>query len=399
MSRRTSTHPIRHWTGPERKYDLIFEGTVGVVIVAVLVVAASIVFGSADGGLTYPGGPPSKAGDSFSAKYWASSPTTDDKGHTDPNGGAADFATTVVTELDGSSATAGYGPPYNNTPGASQSIAHVSLAGTAHAIFGLTQPINTAHDFVLAPLTQIVAPYNRSVATALQQYTASGGNLTEGVAADQLDSAQQTTWLKAYTAALAKGTVENGKITVARGSYGPVPALVQAELTIALNGSLDGYLRGGAAQINTNPYKATIFYSDGTLWSTVALGQGLTGDQWGVMNELWNFPGQFWLVLYAIPYHIPAIASSASADLWVGTLIVIVGMLLQLLLPWVPGLRDIPRLIPFYKIIYRKYYEKHPPQPATRAYPRAPDIAAPDHPQPSAGSTAGNRTNLHSNPP
>ena len=124
---------------------------------------------------------------------------------------------------------------------------------------------------------------------------------------------------------------------------------MQAEVTIARNGSLDGYLHDSANQINTNPFKATMFYGDGKVWSAVADGQGLSGDKWGVMNELWNYPGQFWLILYAIPYHIPAIASSPAADLWVGTLIVIVGMLLQLLLPWIPGLRDIPRLIPLYR--------------------------------------------------
>ena len=384
MSRRPPRHPIRHWTGSERKYDLLFEGTVGIVIVSVLVVAASVVFGSADGGLAYPGGPPSHAGEAFTAKYWATSPTTDDDGRTDPNGGATDFVTTVVAELDGSSDTAGYGPPYNETLDAAQTIGHVSPARAAHVVVGLTQPINTANDFVLAPLQQIVAPYDPTVAAAVQQYTAAGGNLTEGVAADQLDSTQQTAWLNAYSDALAKGAVENGKITVAPGDYGPVPVLVQAELTIALNGSLDGYLHGGAAQISTNPYKATMFYSDGTLWKTVAAGQGLTGEQWGITNELWNFPGQFWLFFYAIPYHIPAIANSKSADLWAGTLVVILGMLLPLLLPWIPGLRDIPRLIPFYKIIYRKYYEKH-------------SSPAPDHPQPMAGSTGTDRTNP--NPP
>jgi hypothetical protein len=79
------------------------------------------------------------------------------------------------------------------------------------------------------------------------------------------------------------------------------------------------------------------------------------------MNELWNYPGQFWLLLYAAPYHIPAIASSASGDLWVGTLVVVIGMLLQLLLPWIPGLRDIPRLIPFYRVAYRRYYNRMRP--------------------------------------
>lgn len=347
--------PLRAWTGPERGYDLIFEGTVAVLLVAGLVVTAALIFGSADGGLTYPGGPASKPGAAFTARYWVTSPTTDN-GMTDPTGGARDFASTVVSELDGSSATAGYGPPFNTTGDASARIGPVSPARVAHSLFGLTQPINTANDFVLAPLRRLVAPYDPNVAAAITAYEAAGGHLRAGVPADQLASDRQASWLKAYTEALAKGAIRNGQITVAPGSYGPVPTLVQAELTIARNGALDGYFATGPSQLDTNPFKATMFFSDGALWSTVATGQGLTGDQWGVMNELWNYPGQFWLILYAIPYHIPAIGSSAAADLWVGTLIVIVGMLLQLLLPWIPGLRDIPRALPLYKIIYRRYY-------------------------------------------
>jgi len=357
MSRRRR-HPLRHWTGPQRKYDLIFEGTLGVALVSVLVMAASILFGSADGGLTYPGGPPSTPGASFTAQYWVTSPMTDATGATDPNGGAVDFVSTVVTELDGSSTTAGYGPPFNNTAHASQQIAGVSLAGAAHSLFGLTQPINTAKDFVLGPLTQIVAPYDPTVAAALRAYEGAGGSLAPGVAADQLASPVQAAWLSGYTGALAKASITNGQITVSPGDYGPVPVLVQAELSLARNGSLDGYLHASNAQIATNPFRATMFYSDGTMWSTIAAAQGLTGDQWGVMNELWNYPGQFWLIIYAAPYHLPLIASSAAADLWVGTLIVFLGMLAQLLLPWIPGLRDIPRILPLYKIIYRRYYAR-----------------------------------------
>ena len=355
----SAKHPIKEWVGPQRKYDLLFEGTVAIVIVAVITVAASILFGSANGGLTYPGGPPSKPGAAFTAKYWATSPTIDDQGKVDPNGGQADFVATVVTELDGSSGTAGYGPPFNDTSGASQEIGKVSLTGIANSIFGLTQPVNSANDFVLAPLSQIVAPYDPKVASAVQQYEAAGGSLQPGVSADKLVSDQQATWLKNYTDALSKGSVANGVITVPAGDYGPVPVIVQSELNIALNGALDNYFAGGSNQINTDPFKATMFYSDGAVWSQVAAGQGLTGDQWGVMNELWNYPGQFWLILYAIPYHIPAIGGSAAADLWVGTLVVIIGMLLQLLLPWIPGLRDIPRVIPFYRVIFRKYYAEN----------------------------------------
>jgi hypothetical protein len=350
-------HPLRHGIGPERKFDLIFEGSIAFMIVAVLVVAATVMFGSADAGLTYQGGPKSTTGAAFSARYWSTSPTTTDQGAVDPNGGAMDFVSTVVTELDGSSATAGYGPPYNETQDASQVIGPFSPTAIAHRIFGLTLPVNTANDFVLAPLTQIIAPYEPTVAAAVRTYEAAGGSLQEGIPADQLISTRQAAWLGAYTSALSKATIVNGIITTAPGSYGPVPLLVQAELDIARKGVLDNYLLSSNNQINTDPSKATLFYSDSTLWGTIATAQGISGDQWGVMNELWNFPGQFWLMLYAIPYHVPAIAGSASADLWV-VITVLLAALIQLLLPWIPGLRDIPRAIPLYKIIYRKHYRE-----------------------------------------
>ena len=57
----------------------------------------------------------------------------------------ADFLATAATELNGTSGTAGYGPPYTNATGATQSL----LFAPAN-ILGVTQPINTARDFVLA---------------------------------------------------------------------------------------------------------------------------------------------------------------------------------------------------------------------------------------------------------
>jgi hypothetical protein len=356
MTRRTR-QPIRHWTGAERGFDIIFEGVIATVIVIILVIGATVIFGSADAGLSYPGGPKSATGEAFSARYWSTSPMTDDQGNVDPNGGAMDFVATVVTELDGSSGTAGYGPPYNETQGASQVIGPFSPTAVAHTLVGLTLPVNTANDFVLAPLSQVVAPYDPAVAVAVRTYEATGGSLQPGVSADQLVSDRQAAWLAAYTSALAKATINDGRIAVAPGNYGPVPVLVQAELTMARNGALDNYLLSSNNQIETNPTKATLFYSDGALWGTIATAQGISGDQWGVMNELWNFPGQFWLILYAIPYHIPAIADSSAADLWV-VILVVIAALLQLFLPWIPGLRDIPRVIPLYKVIYRRYYRQ-----------------------------------------
>ena len=358
MAAHTKRNPLRTWRGPERPYDLIAEGTIAVIFVALLVILASSLWASPNGGLTYPGAPKSPAGQAFSARYWDAN---------DPS----DLAATVVQELAGGTTTAGYGPPFNQTTGASQQIIGIKPAEIAKAIFGLTQPINTANDFVLAPVSQLAAPFNPAVAAAVSQYKAAGGDLAPGAPADQVASSQQMTWLNNYAKALsASGAkVTPTSITVNSGDYGPVPAIITAELAIANNGSLDGYFQGSQQQLSTDTTLGTMFFSDGSLWGNIAEAQGVGGDQWGVMNELWNFPGQVWLWLYAGMYQIPALnANNANLDLDVGLLMIVFGFLLPMFAPWIPVINRIPRWIPLYKIIYRKYYHGTPGgQPPARA--------------------------------
>ena len=345
---RAKRHPLSTWTGLERRYDLIAEGTIAVVIVTVLCIVAAILWGSPNGGLTYPKGPSSPAGQAFSAKYWDTS---------DPS----DFAQTAVQELLGGTTTAGYGPPFNTTSGASQEFLGIKPAEIAKSIFGLTLPINTANDFVLAPVSQLAAPTSRAVAAAVSQYKAAGGNLTPGVPGSQIPSAQQATWLNNYAKALANSSAKftPTSVTVPSGNYGPVPVIIKAELAIAHDGSLDGYFQGSQQQLSTNTTNGTMFFSDGSLWGSIATAQGVAGDQWGVMNELWNFPGQVWLWLYSGMYQIPALnpANNSNLDLDVGLLMIVFGFLLPMFAPWIPGINRIPRWIPLYKIIYRKYYQ------------------------------------------
>ena len=113
MATRTKRHPLRTWQGPERRYDLITEGTISIIFVALLCILAASLWASPDGGLTYPGAPKSPAGQAFSAKYWDVN---------DPS----DLAQTAVQELAGGTTTAGYGPPFNQTTGASQEFIGIS---------------------------------------------------------------------------------------------------------------------------------------------------------------------------------------------------------------------------------------------------------------------------------
>ena len=365
----TKRHPLGTWTGPERRYDLIAEGTIAVIIVAVLCIIAAIVWGSPDGGLTYPKAPASPAGQAFSARYWDAN---------DPS----DLAQTAVQELLGATTTATYGPPFNTTTGASQEIIGIQPAEIAKSIFGLTLPINTASDFVLAPVSQLVAPGSPVVAAAIRLYKAAGGDLAPGAPAGNVASARQATWLNNYAKAMAKPSAKftPTSVTVPPGNYGPVPVIIKAELLVADNGSLDGYFQGSDQQLSTNTTDGTMFFSDGTLWYNIAEAQGVGGDQWGVMNELWNFPGQVWLWLYAGMYQIPALnpSNNANLDLDVGLLMILFGFLLPMFAPWIPGINRIPRWIPLYKIIYRQYYRTTGGRQPPAKTPDEPDTEPPD---------------------
>ena len=121
----------------------------------------------------------------------------------------SDLAQTAVQELAGGTTTAGYGPPFNQTTGASQEIIGIKLAEIAKAIFGLTLPINTADYFVLAPVSQLAAPSSPAVAAAVSRYEAAGGDLSPGVRPARSPPPKQMTWLNNYAKALAASSAKS----------------------------------------------------------------------------------------------------------------------------------------------------------------------------------------------
>ena len=129
---------VVEWTGTHRPYDIIKEGTIALVVMSLLVVMLSVLFGSPD---DRPA----------TLRQWS---------HSDP----VDFATTAFAELNGSSGTAGYGQPYNNTPNATQTIGPLAL----QRWMGVHIPVHPDADFVLAPLATL--PDNPAISAALQQW-------------------------------------------------------------------------------------------------------------------------------------------------------------------------------------------------------------------------------------
>ena len=311
-------------TFPTRRYDLVKEFVLALVGVVVLTVGLAIAFGSPD----------ERA---ISLQDWAKAA---------PN----DVVATAAAELSGDSGTAGYGPPYNNAA-EGQKLLGIPLQKWA----GVTYPIDAANDFVINPLKAV-----------------EGGDPALGLALTvwaKASADRQTTWAGNYVTAL--GNAENDPAKVAQGDYGPVPALSTAYERLAATGGLEQLISQNSFY-GGDPTRRLLLLADGTYLEDQARARSLGGDQWGMMNETGNYPGQPWLWLYTFWYQVPPFSTSDNADALVWGLMMLLSLAL-LLIPFITGLRDIPKLIPIHRLVWRDWYRQQ--REAVRTAPPAPSDA------------------------
>lgn len=302
---------VPDWHGRYEPYDLAKEFLVALLVVVVLVAGLAVLFGSPDD-------------KPVTIKSWS---TAD----------AVDFATTAITELDGSSGTATYGPPYNLN-GDAQSIGPIAPAKW----LGVHHPIDTADDYVLGPLSTLTDdPATRA---ALVRYEAA-------------PPAQQASWTAAYEKAVANARFTGGELVVPPGDYGPVGVLISSLTSMARSGALDGALLSSRQFYGTDYTKPLLFIADGQYLATLASNQHLAGEQWGMMNETGSYPGQAWLWLYTLWYQVPPANTSDNGDIQVFAFMIGLTLLLALV-PFIPGLRSIPRWSRIYRLIWRNHYRE-----------------------------------------
>jgi len=290
---------------PTRPYDLVKEGAIAFGVILALALALAAAFSSPD----------EKA---ITFKAWAAAT---------PN----DVVVTAVSELAGTSGSAGYGAPYNtNSDG--QSFGPLALQRWG----GVTVPIDSANDLVIAPLGTVQG--DSALSAALRAWKAATAD-------------QQSAWATTYADAL--DAAGGDPAAVADGDYGPVPELGTAFLTLAQSGGLEQLLADGF--YTGDQTKALLLLSDGTYLEDQAVARSLGGDQWGMINSTGNAPGQPWLAPVSFWYQIDPFKSSENAD---SLIFVMMGLavLLVILLPFIPGLRAIPEKIPVYKLVWRDYY-------------------------------------------
>jgi hypothetical protein len=299
------------WHGPTRRYDILKEGTIAFVVVLLLVLGMAAILSSPDK-------------PSVTVQSWA-------------RVAPADFMATAASELAGTSETATYGQPYNH--GAS----NVQTIGVSwQMLVGVRQPINTAETFVLSPLSKI-SGIDPAISSALNEYNSA-------------THIQQQKWVQSYMGLLDTSIAVWDNIPGGPYIWGnnPVPKLIATELSLAQSGAIDADLLAQQSFYGSNYTKPLLFIEDGNYFSSLAQQDHLKGAQWGVMNETGSYPGQPWLWLYTLWYQLPGFSSSANVDL-IAIYMTGLATVILLAVPFIPGVRDIPKIIPLHRLIWRQW--------------------------------------------
>ena len=293
---------------PTRPYDLVKEFVIALGVMALLTTVLAAVFSSPD----------ERA---ITMRTWAREAPDD-------------VVATAVGERAGPTTTAPNRAPYNN-PSEGQKL----LGQPLQKWGGVRIPVDS-QDLVLQPLAG-VAGQNAALEQSLAQWNAATPQ-------------QQSTWANGYAAALAKAP-SGQQATTSKDAFGPVPRLAASFLALARSGGLEGTLTSAGNFYGGDQTRSVLLLSDGAYLEDLAVAQHLGGDQWGMMNETGNYPGQPWMWLYTFWYQVKPFSTSENADAQVWGLMMALTLVLALL-PFIPGLRDVPRWVPLHRLVWRDYY-------------------------------------------
>ena len=304
---------------PTRPYDLVKEFVIALIVVLVLSVGLAAAFSS-------PDDPP------LTMAGWAQAAPDD-------------VIVTAVGELAGTTTSATYGPPYNSAA-EGQKLGPLPL----QKLGGVRTPVDST-SLVLDPLSKVVG--NPVLAGALAKWNAAPED-------------QRTKWATDYADAIGAAATDEEPATgaggdpskAAPGDYGPVPTLSAGLLTLAQGGGLEGALTSSGDFYGSDTTRSLLLLSDGAYLEDQARAKHLGGDQWGMMNEVGNAPGQPWMWLYTFWYQVPPFSTSDNADAQVWGLMILLTAVLMLV-PFIPGVRSIPRLIPIHRLVWRDHYRRN----------------------------------------
>ncbi len=219
----------RGWRGPRVRYDLIKEGLIALTAVALLTVGLSAMFGS----------PKVEA---ISFQSWAKAAPDD-------------FVSTTLAELTRTSGSATYGPPYTGDTENAQSIGPFS----PQTWLGVTTPVDSSEDFVIAPLTAW-APFEAGLQQAVERWTAATadqhaawGDVALG-SDISIDGTTVTLTPNPESSATPHASPTSSPARAQSADAGPIPAMLSAMLTGARSGALDAQSVNGPDRQYTTDY-------------------------------------------------------------------------------------------------------------------------------------------------
>jgi hypothetical protein len=130
-----------------------------------------------------------------------------------------------------------------------------------------------------------------------------------------------------------------------------------AVLDLARSGALDGLLLTQDRFYQTDYTKPLLFLNEMALPDRAAA-LHLLGNQWGMMNETGQYPGQPWLWLYTFWYQVPfGPYNGPNADIAVWATMAILTLAL-IFLPYIPRLNRLPELLGVHRLIWREHYRE-----------------------------------------
>lgn len=214
--------------------------------------------------------------------------------------------------------------------------------------FGATHPVDPPEAFVLGPLRRAAA-LDPALLRALARW-------------QKAAPAQRQAWGRALEAALPHLAVNSRGQIVAppalRRAAGPLPVLMQGELDLARAGLL-GAAINGPGDVYHYSVQNSLLFLQGEVLHQIAAHHDLLGSQWGILHEEGPYPGPWWVAPYAFLYQIPPYRTSPNGDLMAASTMAVLFLVL-LFLPLIPGLRDLPRHLRVYRLIWRDYYRRVP---------------------------------------
>ena len=189
-----------------------------------------------------------------------------------------------------------------------------------------------------------------------------GPKVSAAVAAWQAASAdEQRAWASAYDKALGTITPQSdsggmgatpspdyAKVAGLRGDFGPVPQLVATAVTLARDGHLDHDL------LSVDPghsfHLVNIWLYDHPGMLNQASANGLTDDQWGMIKERGFGVGPWYLIIPNIVHvKFPSGATGGPFVAWN----IAIAAFFMFGLTLIPGVRDLPKHLRLYRLIYR----------------------------------------------